>query len=117
MHAQLLISSYHRLTGRDLLPGHHLDMASGKLLFQAPFAVLSHGIEEDSLFNCANQTELNLFDMSWVLLIHTPSRQSAEPVNQLERSALLGLVQQQGYIDTYVLVSNYRSILISSTGR
>jgi hypothetical protein len=109
-HAQLLISSFYRLTGRYLLPGQHLDRAYGRRLFQAPFAVVSHGTEEDPLFNYANQTALNLFNMSWEALIGSPSRQSAEPVNQLERRSLLDQVQQQGYID------NYRGIRISSTG-
>jgi hypothetical protein len=111
-HARLLAASFRRLTGRRLLtPDDADDPALGQRLYEAPFAVLSHGTGADPLFTYANRTALQLFELDWPALIRTPSRLSAEPVAQAERARLLAAVARQGFI------ADYRGVRISRRGR
>lgn len=109
-HADLLCRSYERLTGRSLLALAAAD-APARALFQASFALLSHGVEADPVFNYANQTALDLFEMSWAQFTALPSRHSAEPANREERARLLARVSRHGYID------DYAGVRISSSGK
>jgi hypothetical protein len=108
---QRLLDSFHRWTGRDLLVRDGNISEQARRLFSAPFVVVSHGLEADPILNYGNQTALDLWEMTWEQLTSTPSRQTAEPVNQAERARLLGIVEEQGYFD------RYRGVRISSTGR
>ncbi|MCP5228876.1 MEKHLA domain-containing protein [Accumulibacter sp.] len=108
-HADLLCESYERLTGKRL-PGLAAD-PTALVLFDAPFALVSHGTEDDPVFNFANRTALDLFEMSWDEFTALPSRKSAEPVNREERARLLARVTRDGYID------DYSGVRISSSGR
>ena len=108
-HADLLCESYERLTGKRL-PGLAAD-PTALVLFDAPFALVSHGTEDDPVFNFANRTALDLFEMSWEEFTALPSRKSAEPVNREERARLLAQVTRDGYID------DYSGVRISSSGR
>ena len=114
-HATLLISSFRRLTGRDLVkkggPGAGIETENARRLFEAPFSVVSHTTDTDPLFNYGNLTALRVFELSWLEFTALPSRKSAEPMNRAERGQLLAAVSEQGYID------NYRGVRIASTGR
>lgn len=110
-HAALLRHSYHKLLGQDLLANTFGSAEFARALFEAPFAVVSHGIEEDPVFNYANLKALELFGMKWSEFVLTPSRYSAEPVNREERKRLLDQVNRRGFID------NYRGVRISKQGR
>jgi hypothetical protein len=107
-HARLLCDSYRRLTGRDLLPDGD-DLA--RRLFEAPFAVLSHGGGHDPLFTYGNRVALALFELTWAKLLAMPSRLSAEPLEQAERARLLARVAEHGFID------DYAGVRISRTGQ
>lgn len=112
-HAALLLNSFRRLTGRALLPDA-TDIEAptlAKALFFAPFAVVSHDTSDDPIFNYANQTALDLFEMPFEELTRLPSRCSAEPVNREERERLLRSVTARGYID------HYEGVRISKGGR
>ncbi len=50
-----------------------------RLLFEAPFAVLSHGPGDDPTFDYANQAALDLFQGDWPQVVGMPSQQSADP--------------------------------------
>ncbi len=111
-HAALLLSSFRRVVGRELLPdARGDDFAAARALWLAPYAVLSHGTGADPLFTYANRTALELFEMSWSELIGLPSRQSAEPVARAERERLLARVAASGYI------ADYAGVRIARTGR
>ena len=112
-HAQRLCDSYYHLIGKPLLQSVNPQEASTliQLLYNAPFALLSHGLEDDPVFNFGNATALKLFEYSWDEFIQLPSRLSAKPVDQAERQRLLAAVNQQGYID------NYTGIRIAASGR
>ncbi|MER3434903.1 MAG: MEKHLA domain-containing protein [Leptolyngbya sp. ERB_1_1] len=103
-HAKRLITSFQHWTGKTLIE-------TPEALFDAPFVVVSHGSEPDPIFNYGNQQALTLWEMDWKTFTQTPSRKSAEPVSQEERSRLLAQAKIQGYIN------DYRGVRISSTGR
>jgi len=110
-HAALLIESFRRLTGRNLLAGSLSPAEHAHQLFEAPFIVASHGTEKDPVFNYANRAALALFEMSWDEFTAMPSRLSAEPLLQEERARLLARVAASGFID------DYRGVRISRTGK
>ena len=95
-HIALLNSSLQYWRGRGLPHG-----ADAQAAYHAPFALLSHGTENDPIIHYANLTAQRLFDMSWPEITQLPSRLSAESVEQHERSALLQRVTNHGYIDDY----------------
>jgi hypothetical protein len=109
-HVALLLDNYQRLLGRPLL-----EVAEGQSLaervFNADFALLSHNTDADPLFNYANRTALDLFELSWDEMMGMPSRFSAEPVNREERDRLLAQVSHQGFID------NYSGVRIAKNGK
>ncbi len=109
---QILLNSYQRLMGRDLLLERvfsHIDQAQA--LDQASFVVVSHGTQTDPILNYGNQLALNLWEMSWDEMIQTPSRLTAESVNREIRQQMLQQVAKTGFID------NYQGIRISKNGR
>lgn len=108
---QLLLDSFHRWTGRELIArtGSHEDQAAA--LFAAPFVVVSHGAEEDPVLNYGNRVALGLWELDWEPFTKTPSRLTAESVNRTERERMLAQAASCGFID------DYRGVRISSTGR
>ena len=108
-HSELLIASYKRWTGRDLLPAPVQDAREALYLFQNP--VLSHGTQADPILNYGNRTTMALWEMDWSQLTSTPSRLTAEPQNRAARQQLLDEVLRQGYTD------NYSGVRISRTGK
>ena len=110
-HVTLLRKSLKHWTGRDLVSPNLDDNRAAEAVFDAPFAVVSHGTEPDPVFNYANRTALTLFEMDWDAFTAMPSRLSAEPVSRKERARLLAEVSRHGFID------HYAGIRISRTGR
>lgn len=108
--SQRLLDSFRHWTGQELLVRDGSVLEQAQRLFFAPSVVVSHGVEADPILNYGNQAALDLWEMTWEQLIRTPSRQTAEPVNQEERARMLGLVEEQGYFD------RYRGVRISATG-
>ena len=100
-HSALLARSYRRFTGRELLSGPCNPAALSQNLFDAPFALVSHGTEADPVLNYGNATALALWEMSWAELTCTPSRLTAEAPLREERARLLATVTAHGYIDDY----------------
>ena len=95
---KLIIGSYARLTGRQLLPDAD---ANPEGLWRAPFALIAHSIEADPIFFYGNRTAIELFETDAPNLIAMPSRLSAKPVNRDERDRMFQRVAQHGYIDDY----------------
>lgn len=80
-------------------------------LFEAPFAIVSHGTQADPIFNYANRCALDLWELDWPAFTQLPSRLSAEPMHRDERATMLAQLNTQGYVD------KYQGIRISSQGR
>ena len=110
-HVAHLLRSYRQLLGRDMIDPTVPISEQARLLFEAPFAVVSHNVAEEPIFNYGNHTALQLFAMSWEEFTCLPSRLSAEPVHQAERARLFERVRADGYID------DYRGVRIAKTGR
>lgn len=110
-HAELLTSSFLRLTGKELISRALKGEELAKALYEAPFVVVSHGTEADPVFNFANLKAQELWEMSWDEFIQMPSRLSAEPMAQSERQKFLEQAQKFGYS------SDYNGIRISKSGK
>jgi hypothetical protein len=111
VHTDLLVRSYRRFTGRDLLPEVERGLDLARRVYESPVVVVSHGIEADPVLNYGNATALGLWEMSWDELTRTPSRLTAEAPERDERARLLAEVAAHGFID------NYSGIRISKMGR
>ena len=110
-HAQLLCSSYTHWTNQSLL---NKDNNPDKLiqdLYKAPFAIVSHGIEEDPVFNFGNKVALELFELDCEQFIQLPSRNSVEMTNRDQRDELMQRVSHDGHM------IDYSGVRISSTGK
>ena len=110
-HVRLLLDSFARLLGRELIPREGSTAEQAERLFQVPFVVVSHGTEADPVLNYGNAAALALWEMSWDELTRTPSRLTAEPVHRDERARLLARTRDHGFVDDYC------GIRISKTGR
>lgn len=93
-HSALLAQSFERATGQRL-------PVDALTLYGAPFAVVSHGMQADPVFNYANLFAQQLFGYAWEEFIALPSRLSARAPERDERARLLELVTRQGYIEDY----------------
>ena len=109
--SQLLLDSFCHWTGRELMERTGSVEAQAQALFAAPFVVVSHGTEEDPVLNYGNRMALELWEMTWEELTRTPSRVTAELVNQAEREGMLARAAARGFID------DYGGVRISNTGR
>jgi hypothetical protein len=110
-HSKLLYDSFASVTGRSLLEGQFTPEEIARQLYEAPFVLLSHGIQPEPIFNYANKTAQRLWEMDWQQFTQLPSRLSAEPVAVAERQAMLEEAKRKGYI------ADYNGVRISSTGR
>lgn len=109
---QLILDSYRHWTGENLISFSLAKAdALGEVVFRAPFALVSHGTEEDPIFNYANHMALEAFGYPWEEWITLPSRFSAEAPNREARQRLLDAVREQGFSD------GYRGVRIGKHGR
>jgi hypothetical protein len=110
-HVRVLLDSFARLLGRELMPRVGSVEEQAERLFHAPFVVVSHGTEADPVLNYGNAAALALWEMDFATLTRTPSRLTAEPVHRDERARLLERTLRDGYVD------DYAGIRISSSGK
>jgi MEKHLA domain len=109
--SQRLLDSYSHWTGKELIERMGEETYQARTLFEAPFVVVSHGVEPDPILNYGNQTALDLWELSWAQFVTTPSRLTAESDDRDERGRMLERARLNGYFD------GYRGVRISSTGR
>ncbi len=100
-HVAILQKNYYHCTGQYLFDPWLEYSEAVVWLEQTPFALVSHGVEPDPIFNYGNETALQLFGMTWDEFTRLPSRLSAEPIDQAERKRLLDRVLHNGYINDY----------------
>ena len=110
-HSQRLLRSFQHWLDRPLLEVNGSPVAMAEALFHASFTLVSHDTQTDPILNYGNGQALALWEMDWTQFTQTPSRLTAEPIEQEERDRLLAQAKAQGYI------SDYKGIRISSTGR
>ena len=107
-YSELLLSSFARMTGQTLLTSEE-NLA--RRLYEAPFALVSHGMQDDPIFCYGNNADLKLWKMTWDEFTSMPSRLTAEPAVQKEREYLLQEARQKGYI------TNYKGVRIAKDGQ
>jgi hypothetical protein len=110
-HSQLMSESYRHWLNRELISELPSPSDLAEALYQAPFVLVSHGMEADPLFNYANITAQTLWSLDWPHFVGMPSRHSAEPGERAQRSQALSSASQVGF------TSGYTGIRISSQGR
>lgn len=109
---QIVLNSYQQLLGKNLAIDRSISpLDQAVAVDQAFFVLVSHSTEADPILNYGNQMALKLWEMSWSELTKTPSRLTAEPVNQEIRQQMLSQVANQGFID------NYQGVRISKGGQ
>jgi hypothetical protein len=106
-----LLDSLRFWTGRGLFSEGMDAVAQARAMFDAPFAVASHGSEADPILNYGNRQALALWETDWPAFIAMPSRLMAEPVAREERARFLARVATHGFVD------DYRGVRISTRGR
>ena len=109
-----MVDSFHHWTGGHLLGPDTICVSDPQLarrLYEAPFVVVSHGIETDPVLNYGNHAALERWELTWETFTQTPSRFTAEAPAREERARLLEEVTRHGFI------ANYAGIRISSTGK
>lgn len=109
--SQLLLDSYRHWMGKDLIERTPDTKQQARMLFEASFVVVSHGVEPDPILNYGNQIALDLWELSWNQFIKTPSRLTTEADDRVERRSMLEHAKLKGYF------GGYRGVRISSTGR
>jgi hypothetical protein len=110
-HTRVLLDSYARLIGSELLPRNGSDQQQARGLFDASFVILSHGTESDPILNYGNAAALALWETDFETFIRMPSRLTAEAPRRDERARLLERVTRDGFID------DYSGVRISTTGK
>lgn len=86
------------------------EIAVSQQLFEADFIVAAHGTQADPIFNYGNQKALDIWELTWQEFIQTPSRKTAEAIEQQERDRLLAETTKKGY-------SRFSTIRITKTGK
>jgi hypothetical protein len=109
--SQWLLESYRRWIGKELIERNGDTRVQAQRLFEAPYVVVSHGVEPDPILNYGNQVALDLWEVSWEQFTATPSRLTAEPDSRAERERMLAQARDKGYFD------GYKGVRISSIGR
>lgn len=111
IHSQRLLNSFQHWLGRSLLDVSGSPEEIAQALFEAPFVLVSHGMEVDPIFNYGNRQALELWELSWEEFTRMPSRKTVQEVEIKDREQLLAAAANQGF------VTNYSGIRTSSSGK
>ncbi len=106
-----LLNSYAFWLKHELIDRTGTLEEQGVRLYVSPFVVASHTNAEDPILNYGNRLALDLWEMTWQEFTATPSRLTAEPLNQTERTRMLEEAAAHGFI------TEYQGVRISRTGR
>jgi MEKHLA domain len=109
--SQRLLYSFKYWLGHSLLDVTGTPIEIAEALFEAPFVLVSHGMEPDPIFNYGNRKALALWELDWQQFTQMPSRKTAEALVQEARDRLLAETTIKGF------VSNFSGVRISSTGK
>ncbi len=106
-HSRLIADSYQFWTGLEILPGTANDLELSHAMYFSPFVIVSHGLENDPVFNYGNLQAQQLWQLSWREFTSMPSRLSAEPIEQDQRERLLAEARKRGitYLDQAIRIN------------
>lgn len=101
LQSDIILRVYSKITNTELFNSGYSPEYRSYLLYHAPFVVVSHGTEEDPVFNYANATAQQLWSIGWEQFTVMPSRLSAEPERAEDRQRLLNEAAAKGFITDY----------------
>lgn len=106
-----ITSSLKKLANIEIVDSNLSLEEQAKQIFNSDFVLLAHNAANEPVFNYANQTALQLFEMSWDEMTNLSSKYSAEADEQAKREQFIAEVTEKGYS------KNYSGIRISKTGK
>ncbi|HSZ72437.1 MAG TPA: MEKHLA domain-containing protein [Cytophagaceae bacterium] len=109
-HSHLLVQSYVRICRKNF-PLNTSVMPLPEALYKSEYILVSHGTEEDPIFNYANGSAQQLWRMDWETFTRLPSRLSAREDKVEKRKVALQQALSEGYL------SGYEGIRIDATGK
>jgi hypothetical protein len=107
----LITNSLKKLANIDIVDPSLSREEQAKQAFHSNYVLLAHNASNEPVFNYANQTALQLFEMSWDEFVEMPSKYSAESDERGKREKFIAEVEAKGYS------KDYSGIRISKTGR
>ena len=100
-HVTLIIESYERICKKSFpIPGSKSNPLES-VHHSSEYAIVSHGLQKDPIFNYANLAAQKLWKLSWEEFIQLPSKQSAKPDKIAKRELLLKEAFLKGYVENY----------------
>lgn len=109
--AMPILTGFRRRLGRELIDPGADPVETARMLWEAPFVVLSHDGAADPVLTYGNRAALALWQTDWATLTAMPSRLTAEPMHREERARFMARTAAEG------CVTGYEGIRISATGR
>ncbi|PZX15858.1 MEKHLA domain-containing protein [Breznakibacter xylanolyticus] len=106
-----ITSSLKKLANIEIVDASLSLEEQAKQVFNSGYVLLAHDASNEPVFNYANQSALNLFEMSWEEFINMPSKYSAESDERGSRAKFIAEVEANGYS------KDYSGIRISKTGK
>jgi hypothetical protein len=95
-----VVSAFARITGGDLIAEAGLDPAElGRSVWEGNFALLTH--DRNAILTYGNRFALDLWEMDWDTLVHTPSRETAPEEDRAARAAIMAEVERNGFTRSY----------------
>lgn len=107
----LITNSLKKLADIEIVDSSLSLEEQAKQVFNAGYVFLAHNAANEPIFNYANQTALNLFEMSWDEITNLSSKYSAENDERGKREEFIAEVTAKGYS------KDYSGIRVSKTGK
>jgi hypothetical protein len=109
--ATVILDSYRRLLGRELVARSGDPAADARRLFELPLAVLAHDTAAAPRLDWANGAAAAAFDATPEALLGRPSADTAPADARADRGRLFETLARQGF------VTGYSGTRVSVTGR
>lgn len=109
--SDLIKESYERVCGKPFPVVATSNQSLSEAMYFSEWVIVSHGTEQDPIFNYANRTAQLLWLMDWENFTKLPSRLSAKEDKTVKREAALKEALAKGFID------NYEGIRVDSKGK
>lgn len=109
--ATVILDSFRRSVGRDLVARSGDPADDANRLFELPQAVLAHDASTQPLLDWVNAAAAAAFDATPEILIGRPSSATAPPDATADRRQLFEILARRGF------VTGYSGVRISLTGR
>ena len=101
MRAAMILDSFRRLIGHDLIERSGDAAEDARRLFDLPLAVLAHDTAPQPLLDWANLAAARAFDATPEALLGLPSSRTAPADAVADRRALFEVLARQGFVTGY----------------